>query len=247
MRRAGFVLLFLFFSLSAGAWTRASDERIAKKSAALAPPDLRLLLERFDVEYKSGLTRAQSDEGSASHQYFVLSREGHLRDQIEHETQAAISGIRKGDPMPMVVEHLGALAHLVADANNPFHVANDNPRISTSHNDFEQFFERGLVKFPTVFYGLDQHFRLASYLDKTFARSAKFYPLVAEEYLRGGVLRTSAQFDDRSTAFGIASVCYSRAVTDLVNLYYYIWKEAGGDVRTAAVMRDGNLLLNAQH
>jgi hypothetical protein len=30
-----------------------------------------------------------------------------------------------------------------------------------------------------------------------------------------------------------------------VNLYYFIWKEAGGDVRSAAVMRDGNLLLNA--
>ena len=46
--------------------------------------------------------------------------------------------------------------------------------------------------------------------------------------------------------FGIASVCYSRAVTDLVNLYYYIWKEAGGDVRSAAVMRNGNLSLNAK-
>jgi hypothetical protein len=246
MRRAGIVLLSLLFSLHAAAWTRASDERIAKKSAALAPPDLRLLLERFDGDYEAGLTRAQSTEGAA-HQYFVLTREGRLREQIERETQSAINAIRKGDPMSSVVEHLGVLAHLIADANNPFHVANDDPALSASHNDFEQFFERGLTKFPTVFYGLDQHFRLSTYLDKTFARSAKFYPLVREEYFRGGALRTSAEFDDRSTAFGVASVCYSRAVTDLVNLYYYIWKEAGGDVRTAAVMRDGNLLLNAQH
>ena len=68
--------------------------------------------------------------------------------------------------------------------------------------------------------------------------------LKREEYFRGGVTHTSAEFDDRSTAFGVASVCYSHAVTDLVNLYYYIWREAGGDVRSATAMRTGNLVLN---
>jgi hypothetical protein len=68
---------------------------------------------------------------------------------------------------------------------------------------------------------------------------------MGEEYFREGVQRTSTDFDDRSTAFGVASVCYSHAVTDLVNLYYHIWRQAGGDVRSAAVMRRGNLVLNA--
>lgn len=244
MRRFGFVLLLLF-PLTATAWTRASDERIAKKGAALAPPDLRMLIERFEIDYKQGLARAQADEGTESHHYFVLSREGRLRERIERETRGTVDAIRKGEPMSTVVERLGALAHLVADANNPFHVAKDDPRLSGSKNDFEQYFERRLPKFPTVFYGLDPEFRLAPYLDRTFARSAKFYPLVASEYFRDGERRTSAAFDDRSTAFGVASISYSRAVTDVVNLYYFIWKEAGGDVRSAAVMRDGNLLLNA--
>lgn len=244
MRRFGFVLLLLF-PLTATAWTRASDERIATKGAALAPPDLRMLIERFENDYKQGLARAQSDEGSDSHHYFVLSREGRLRERIERETRSTVDAIRKGDPMSSVVERLGGLVHLVADANNPFHVANGDARLIASKNDFELYFERRLPKFPTVFYGLDPQFRLTSYLDRTFARSAKFYPLVASEYFRDGERRTSAAFDDRSTAFGVASISYSRAVTDVVNLYYFIWKEAGGDVRAAAVMRDGNLLLNA--
>jgi hypothetical protein len=246
MRRLGFVLLVLF-PLTATAWTRASDERIAKKAATLAPPDLSMLIEKFEGDYKAGLARAQSDEGSDLHHYFVLSRKGRLREAIERETRLAIQMIRKGDPMSEVIQRLGILAHLVADANNPFHVANDDPRLAESHNDFETYFERRLSKFPTVFYGLDARFELKTYLDRTFARSAKFYPLVSEEYFRGGVRRSSAQFDDKSTAFGVASVSYSRAVTDLVNLYYYIWKEAGGDVRSAAVLRGGNLSLNAQH
>lgn len=245
MRRSGIVLLLVFLPTLAHAWTRASDERIAKKGAALAPPDLRILIEKFEPEYKRGLEKAQADEGTDAHHYFVLSREGRLRERIERETRTVVASIRKGEPMPQVIERLGGIAHLVADANNPFHVAKDDTRLATWHNDFEQYFERRLAKFPTVFYGLDTRFTLPSYLDRTFARSAKFYPLIAAEYFKDGAHRTSADFDDRSTAFGVASVCYSRAVTDLVNLYYFIWKEAGGDVRSAAVMRDGNLLLNA--
>jgi len=245
MRRFAIVLVLLF-PLTAFAWTRASDERIAKKGAALAPPDLRMLIEKFEHDYKAGLQRAQADDTGDLHRYFVLSRQGRLRDAIERETHLAIRMVRKGDPLNEVVQRLGILAHLVADANNPFHVANDDPRLGASQNDFETYFERRLAKFPTVFYGLDPNFRLEPYLDKTFARAARFYPLIREEYFRNGARRSSADFDDRSTAFGVASVSYSRAVTDLVNLYYYIWKEAGGDVRSAAVMRDGNLTLNGQ-
>jgi hypothetical protein len=244
MRRFGIVLLVLF-PLTATAWTRVSDEKIAKKGAALAPPDLKMIIELFDTEYKRGLARAADEEGRESHHYFVMSREGRLRERIERETRGAVDAIRKGEPMSAVVERLGGLVHLVADANNPFHVSKDDPRLASSQADYEAYFERRLPKFPTVFYGLDPDFALKPYLDRTFERSAKFYPLVASEYFRDGQRRTSAAFDDRSTAFGVASISYSRAVTDVVNLYYFIWKEAGGDVRSAAVMRDGNLLLNA--
>jgi hypothetical protein len=146
--------------------------------------------------------------------------------------------------MAKVVERLGTLSHLVADANNPFHVANDDPRLTPAHDDFEQYFERRMAKFPTVFYGLDALPNVSSIVDRALARTQRFYPLMSSEYFPGGDAKSSADFDDRSTAFGVASVCYSHAVTDLVNLYYYIWREAGGDVRTAATMRSGNLLLN---
>jgi hypothetical protein len=230
-------------SSAAQAWTRAGDERIARKAAQLAPGDLRIMIERFELEYKQGQARAQSDEGSESHRNYT--KRGMLRQRIEHETNNAITMLRSGRPMSSVVEQLGVLSHFVADANNPFHMLNDDARLSNSEMDFESYFERRLVKFPTVFYGLESNFRLGPYLDKTIARTSRFYPLMREEYFRYGEQRTSAEFDDRSTAFGIASVCYSRAVTDLVNLYYYVWRQAGGDVRSASLMRGGNLVLNA--
>jgi hypothetical protein len=237
--------LVLVFSIDLHAWTRVSDERIAMKAAQLAPTDLRILIDTLESEYKRGLAAAQADEGSEAHHYFVLSRQGRLRERINRETNAAIADIRSGKPMRDVVNRLGMLAHYVADANNPFHTANDDPRLDVSHDDFERYFERRLSRFPTVFYGLDPNFSLTSYFDRTFARAAGFYPLMSEEYFRFGSRRSSSEFDDRSTAFGVASVSYSRAVTDLVNLFYYIWGKAGGDVRSAPAMRSSNLLLNA--
>lgn len=245
MSRLGFLLLIALIPVSASAWTPAAESRIASKSAALAPPDLRMLIEKFDGDYRRGLERAASEPENETHRYFVGTGRGMLRERIDRETQAAITAIRKGDPMPDVVARLGGLVHLVADANNPFHVGSGDARLASLQPDYESYLERRMSKFPTVFYGLDRNFRLRSYLDRTFARSARFYPLIAEEYFRGGRRRSATEFDDRSTAFGIASVSYSRSVSDVVNLYYYIWKEAGGDVRSAAVMRGGNLLLNA--
>lgn len=244
MKRVLPALLLLLVSTSAVAWTGASDQRIAEKAAQLAPNDMRQLIERYSFDYKEGLKRAQADEGSDAHQYFVLSRSGRLRDRIERETGTAVAMIRAGKPMADVVQHLGMLAHYVADANNPFHVGSGDPRLLQSQRDYEQYFERRMPRFATVFYGLDADFQLAPYLDRTFARTAAFYPLLDEEYFRFGSRRSSVVFDDRSTAFGVAAVCYSRAVTDLVNLYFHIWKQAGGDVRSAHVMRGGNLLLN---
>jgi hypothetical protein len=234
----------LFLPLTASAWTRASDERIATKAAVLAPPDLRLVLNRFEPEYKAGIARAQAEEGSDTHHYFVLSRSGKLRERIEAETAKTISMVRNREPMSRVVERLGTIAHLVADANNPFHTANDDPRLTPAHDDFEQYFERRMARFPTVFYGLDARPDVSAIVERAVTRTQHFYPLMSSEYFGGGETHTSADFDDHSTAFGVASVCYSHAVTDLVNLYYYIWREAGGDVRAAAVMRGGNLVVN---
>ena len=217
MKRPLIALLFLLAALPSFAWTPDADHRIAQKAAELGPPDLRLVIERFNDEYMRGVDLAVRDEGSEIHR-------AKLRARIEAETRAIAQMIRANKPMVQVVERLGILAHLVGDANNPFNHGADD---AEKRADFAAYFERRMPRFPTIFYGIDQRFALAALLDRTFARTAKFVPLMAEEYTRG----SAATFDDRSTAFGVASVCYSRAITDIANLQYIIWKEAGGNVR----------------
>jgi hypothetical protein len=218
MKRLAAALLFLSLAtMPSMAWTRAADMRIAAKSAALAPPDLQLLLAKYNSEYLHGVDDALASEGTDIHRR-------RLRERIEAQTRGIVQMIRTNQPMSAVVGQLGNLSHLVGDANNPFHIGDDD---AAAHADFEHYFERRLARFSPVFYGVDPNFTLNKYLDRMFTRTTSLGPLMAEEYGRG----SGATFDDRSTAFGVASVCYSHAITDTVNLYYYIWKSAGGSVR----------------
>jgi hypothetical protein len=235
MRR--FLLVIFLFPLTASAWTRTSDFQIADRAARLAPHDLNLLIRRYNKQYAAGIDFGIKEDATGSHQ-------SHLRDRIEKETRGVIGMVHSKQPMAQVVARLGLLSHLVGDANNPFHVEIE-AELESAHDDFEQYFERRMVRFPTVFYGLDSRLVLPKYLERTFQRTKSYGPLMHEEYFRDGVRHMSSDFDDRSTAFGVASICYSHAVTDLVNLYYYIWEQCGGDVRSAASMRAARVIQNA--
>ena len=222
MKPLALTILFLL-PTTTFAWTRTADERIAQKSADLAPRDLQLVLKHFAKQYAHGVDRAVAEEGTDIH------RE-HLRQRIEQETNAIVSMIRTNQPMSAVAERLGFLAHLVGDANNPFHM-NREASLDPAHADFEQYFERRMQVFPTVSYGIRRDLQLGPYLDHVFARTSQLVPLMNEEYSRGGERHTSSEFDDRSTAFGVASICYSHAGTDTANLVHYIWRQAGGASR----------------
>jgi hypothetical protein len=249
-RTIGFVRLLsatvlLLTSPALFAWTEPAEKRIAQKAAQLAPPDMRMLIDRHAPEYLEGRQDAVAEEQREKHTYSVTRRNGPLKQQIEAEVGKAISTMRTRRPTRDFVYSLGRIAHLVADANHPFYVADSSSRLTAMKPDFEAYLESRMNVIPTIFYGLSSPFKLSTYLDSSLQRAASYYPLLAEEYFPPNAApRTAANFDDRSTAFGVISVSYSHAVTDLVNIYYYIWKEAGGDVRSAAAMTKGTVLLN---
>ena len=196
---------------------------------------MRYLIERYPAEYERGRSRASAMRSMSSRELRVL---------IEREVAVAVKQVRSREPLSGFVEQLGVIAQLMAEANSPFIAGTATDRLRPLRTDFEGYLERRSNAIPTIFYGLAEPFRLGSFLDAVLTRSASYHRLLQQEYFRGGEARTSAQFDDRSTAFGIASLSYSHAVTDVVNVYFHIWKEAGGDVRTARAMRKGTVLLN---
>jgi len=202
------LLIFALLPFNAHAWTLVADRQIAAAGAKLAPPDLYIVIKDFNRDYTRGIEKALAEEGN----------HGVLRERIDNETRGVIAMLKANEPMSAVVERLGFIAHLLTDANTP-----------DAGADFTHYFESRITKFPTVFYGPEPRLRVGAFVDHIVSRTATFKPLVAEEYTRGD----SASFDDRSTAFGVASVCYSHAVTDTANLFTHIWREAGGVVLNA--------------
>ena len=59
-------------------------------------------------------------------------------------------------------------------------------------------------------------------------RGRVLYPAIGREYARTGQIDGRALFDDRSTAFGVAAVSYSHALSDTANAYRFVWLRAGG-------------------
>lgn len=202
------LLILALLPFNAHAWTLAADRQIATAGAKLAPPDLYTVIKDFHREYARGIEKALAEEG----------KHGALRARIENETRGVIAMLKANEPMSAVVERLGLLAHLVADANTP-----------DAGPDYVRYFDSRIARFPTVYYGPVAHFRLDAFVEHMISRTGAFKPLLTEEYTRGD----STTFDDRSTAFGVASVCYSHAVTDTANLFTYIWRESGGVVLNA--------------
>src|SRR5215218_5523648 len=131
-----------------------------------------------------------------------------------------------------IVRRLGVVSHYVADANNPLAVSGDDAEEGRYFVDYLRYAETAERRFPLVFYGLQRGLAgrrdLSPLIAAALRRGRGLYPMIGREYRRIGFTSGVGRFDDRSTAFGAASIAFSHAVTDVSLALRYIWLTAGG-------------------
>jgi hypothetical protein len=218
-------------SSAAWAWTPRMQSDIAGRAAELAPPDLRRQLERHEKDLRRGALEAFRDQDPSRH---VKNGDGSgtLDRVIIEEANRAIEMIRAPRTFAEIAYQLGRLSHFVADAINPLNTSQDDPAEGRYFADYLFYMESAEPRFAPVFYGLearfDQRRDLSGLASAALLRGRVLYPAIGREYGRTGSIDGRSLFDDRSTAFGVAAVSYSHALSDAANAFRFVWLHAGG-------------------
>jgi hypothetical protein len=230
----------------ARAWTPRTQQTIAWEAARLAPPDLARQLAKRRAAYLAGVLEPFADTDPGRHRKDPDGR-GSLDGALEDAVAQAVAAIRGHRPFDEVVFRMGMAAHFIADANNPLATSSADADAGRYFVDFLRFAETAEPRFPLVFYGsrpgLERAPGVGELLAETLRRGRSFYPMIGLEYRRIDFASGIGRFDDRSTAFGVASVAFSHAVTDVALVLRYIWLRAGGGDERPGLPAAGTRLL----
>ncbi len=225
------ILFFLLVLLSAGAssaFTPESRVSIVLDAFKLMPPALRVQLEKHKKTCLTGTLEPLTTEGEAVH-----SSDGDgsfLFQKISEQTEKVITMIDGHEPFGKVIYEMGILAHYVTDLNFPLSQNGDGKEY---YHDLARFCASKEQKIRVVFYGFSDP-DLAQKDVRTFSERAMKRSISNIPYLKDSFERalngSRDEFDDRSILFGIASLSYSHAVTDIARIWLFVWNEARGDL-----------------
>jgi hypothetical protein len=230
----------------ARAWTPKTHQTIAWEAARLAPPDLSRQLIKRRAAFLAGVIQPFDDADPSRHRQDE-DGSGNLGAALEDAVAQAVAAIQAHRPFDEIVFRMGVAAHFMADADNPLASSNADPEAGRYFVDFLRYAETAEPRFPLVFYGvrpgLERAPDVSELLADTLRRGRALYPLIGLEYRKIDFASGIGRFDDRSTAFGVASVSFSHAVTDVALVLRYIWLRAGGGDDRAGLPAGGTRLL----
>jgi hypothetical protein len=213
------------------AWTPATQADIAREAARLSPPDLARQIDKHRRAFEEGVNAPFSDTDAGRHMKNP-DGSGQLDQAAQSAVDSAVQAIRGHQPFEEIVRRLGVVSHYVAEANNPLAASGDDEEEGRYFVDYLRYAETAERRFPLVFYGLqpglDGRRDLSPLIAAALRRGRGLYPMIGREYRRIGFASGVGRFDDRSTAFGAASIAFSHAVTDVTLALRYVWLTAGG-------------------
>jgi len=226
------VACFLFCAAAApaSAWTAATRVVMIDDAIKLMPTTLREVLERRRNDVRRGMLEPMTLEDAPSHRPPWDS--GTLPSSVDAAARDLVSGAETRVSFHDVARRFGVLAHFVADAGFPPAAAGASGASRYAH--FASLCQTRRERFPLVFYGHDNDalakndFKAftTGVLDRARAEDAN----LARAYAEAPSWNDPAAFDDRSVPFAIASLSYSRSVTDIVQAWLAAWRLCHGDL-----------------
>lgn len=241
------LLLTIVAAGPASAWNPAARIRMFDEALRLSPPALGKLLAGQKAECRQAAVDGP-DGSEGTHVWTTPAGREAAGRSLQKAARDTIRGVKTHRPIAEICRSAGQVAHLVADLNDPSRTGMppSGPLNPAVLDEFDRYAESVAARVPLVFWGwrddLSSLESIAPLAGEIADRSARDAAGLQAAFYPEGRRVPATTFDDRSVPFAVASLSFSRVVSDTANILYLVWKESGGDLagtpyRQAAVSR----------
>jgi hypothetical protein len=213
------------------------DREIGRRSLPWLPPDLARQVSRHERDFDAGAAAAAGWPRA----YHTPGARPGLGGSIRLQCERLVAAIRSRAPFTEVVAGLGVLAHLTADADDPFLRAGPGDGYARS---FATYVPTAADRIPFVFYGQRNALisgpadGIGNLVAGRRLEADTMAGFVREDLDRLGGPDAWTRLDDRSSSFGTASLFLNHAASDFANLASWVWIHAGGLVPEIPLQQD---------
>lgn len=144
-------------------------------------------------------------------------------ETLVNEVAELIAAGRKEDK-PLIIQKLGWIGHYAADLVQPLHTGssvNDTIEEKSYHSATERDADKHVLNYGVNFDGCQSIKRISARMIYEALWSNQHYDALEQAYTRG---------QKYPEVRNIIVACYSRAVNNIVDLWYSAWVKAGGKV-----------------
>ena len=218
----------------AQSWTDATRARMIKDALKISPPALRAVLQHYEKDLVRGMLEPSRHEDEEVHFEHADGKGGLAGMGIDRKARDILDMLARRAPFGSVTYEMGVLAHLVADVEFPLSASDADPREPLYRDAYRRYIEKMLDKIPFVLDrepppALEKN-DLRGFVRDIARRAGKNYALIGPAFKDDGTPKSPGALDERSVPFGIASLSYSHATSDIAWIWRHLWVSINGDM-----------------
>lgn len=198
------------------------DQELVQRSLPALPPDLARQL----AKHPQALRRGAQVATNYPHTLHLRGGKNAVEEAVFAQSERLVRALRSQTHFEDVTAGFGVLAHLVLDLYFPVQ--------GSDSVAFSSFLSSRLPRIPVVFYDLGKllPFQPRQELWRSLLTVAPqvraLGEALREDFTRVGGAGNWQKLDDRSTAFGVASITFNRAMSHFAVVASWVWHNAGG-------------------
>lgn len=229
------VLLCILSALPASAWGGATHKKITSDAYFIMPQAFRQFLgetlspKRTEPNLTALLDASVEPDtvlkDFKNHIYHIQGYDlGNGPFNVASLSQQITEDIKNKAPLPKIIQKLGWIAHYTGDLVQPLHTGvslDENIEEKAYHSGFENDATKNLYSYSVWFDGAKVHTRMSAFIIYEALWANQYYSTIETAYTKGN------RYPD---AERVAITCYSKAVNNVVDVWYTIWANAGGKI-----------------